>query len=210
MAFPQGETVARAAAGRLRGPVATVALLAAIPLEERVDGSLCLVTADNSQWMFSLASTSVDAASQLVVVPTAGAGAWLRVDKYCNLKLAVGFATANAAVLFTVPVGFRIRPTRPLWEVTTGWTGGASSAIGLSSSNAAFSTQGDLLGGAAGDLAATLITASPGPFVGAAGTKIAGAAPVVLAAGDTVRFDRIVSAFTAGAGFAHLPVEILA
>src|SRR4051812_19000850 len=110
MAYPQGETLSRAVAARVHAPVATTALLAAIPLEERIDGSLCLVTADNSNWMFSLASTSVDTTSQLVVAPSAGAGAWLRVDKYCDLKLACDFTTADAAVLFTVPVGFRVRP----------------------------------------------------------------------------------------------------
>lgn len=213
MALPTGETAGRSAGNRIHLPVATTALLAAIPAEERIDGMVCAVTdgtqGSASNWVFSAASAAVDATSQLVVTPTVGTGAWLRTDKLVDLKIAVDFNKADAAVLFTVPTGFKLRIPRAFWEVTLGFTGGAASTIGLSSSNTGVATKGDLLGAAAGDAAAVLIVASPGPYVGAAGAKTAGAAPVVLVAADTIIFNRITSAFTAGTGFAHVLAELV-
>lgn len=206
MGYPQGETLARAVATRLHAPVATVSALAAIPAEERQDQMLCVVTADNSNWIFAASSTATDSTNQLVVAPSAGSGAWLRVDKQLDLKFAFDFNATDAQVLFTVPTGFRLQPTRPFWEVTTPFSGGASSAIGLSSSNASYSTKGDLLGGASGDVAAGLTAG----FRGTVGAKVASLGLVVLVATDTIRFDRITSAFTAGAGFVHFPVEQIA
>ncbi len=122
-----------------------------------------------------------------------------------TLQLPVGFATADAAVIFTVPTGKRLFVGRPFWEVTQAWTGGSSSAIGLSSSNAAYNTKGDLLGGATGDVLAGLTVG----FKGTIGAKLASNGVVVLVGGDTVRFDRITSAFTAGAALVHFPVRLL-
>ena len=63
-----------------------------------------------------------------------------------------------------------------------------------------------LMGGAAGNVAADLVAG----FRGTIGTKLAAAQPpVVLIAGDTVRWDRITSAFTAGTGIVHFPMEIV-
>lgn len=121
------------------------------------------------------------------------------------LTFPVGFATADAAVLFTVPTGLRLQIGRAFWEVTTGFTGGASSAIGISSNNTKYNTKGDLLGGVAGDVAATLVAG----FSGTVGTKTASLGLVVLNAGDVIRFDRITSAFTAGAGLVHVPVQLV-
>ena len=210
MAYSTGETLARAAANAQHLNVATVTALSLLPKEECVDGMRCVVTADNSSWVFSIASTAVDTTLQLAVQPSGAAfpGCWLRADRFVDLKLAISFATADAALLFTVPAGFRIRPTRPLWEVTAPFAGGTASTIGLSSNNSAYNTKGDLLGGAAGDAAAVLVSTTPGPFVGAAGTKITGA--VVLVATNTILFNQIASAFTSGAGFAHVPVELMA
>ena len=122
-----------------------------------------------------------------------------------TLQLAATFATADAAVLFTVPADTRLLIGRVLWEVTTAWTGGTSSAIGLSSSNAAYNTKGDLLGGATCDVLAGLTAG----FKGTVGAKLASDGVVVLIAGDTIRFDRITSVFTAGVGIAHVPVYLL-
>lgn len=116
------------------------------------------------------------------------------------IRVAVGFGTANNAVLYTAEE--RILLVKALWEVTAAFTGGASSAIGLSSSNSAYSTAGDLLGGASGDVLAGLTVG----FRGTVGAKLASEGVVVLAAGDTVKFNRITSAFTAGAGYVHLLV----
>ena len=123
----------------------------------------------------------------------------LAAGSVVDLPFAVGFATADAAVLGTMPAGAKLLLVRGYWEVTADWTGGASSAIGLSSSQVGNTTKGDLLGGAAGDLAAGLTI---GVRAGTIGADIAGG--VILLAGATVRFDRIVSNFATGAGYAHL------
>lgn len=119
------------------------------------------------------------------------------------IKVAIDYSTADAAVLFTVPAGHNLRVNRAWWNVQTGFSGGSSSAIGISSSNAAYATKGDLLGGASGDVAASLVAGQKGGTVGA---KVSGNQVVVLVPGDTVKFDRVTSAFTAGAGYLMLEV----
>ena len=123
---------------------------------------------------------------------------------FVNLKLPIAAADADAKVLYTVPANMKLLILVAFWEITADWTGGTDSAIGLSSSAAPHSTKGDLLGGSGGDVLASL-TAAIGFTQGTIGVSYS-AAPklVVLPAGATVRFDRVVSAFTAGAGFAHL------
>ena len=121
-----------------------------------------------------------------------------------TLKLAISSATADGAVLFTVPAGHYLRVNRSYWNVQTGFTGGTSSAIGLSSSNAGYATNGDLLGGASGDLTATL--GSAGIKGGTLGAKFGSNGVILLAPGDTIKFDRIASAYTAGAGYAMVEV----
>jgi hypothetical protein len=119
-----------------------------------------------------------------------------------TVKCAISKDTADAAVIFTVPAGAgRVRLNRAYWQNTTAWTGGTNSAIGLSSSNADYNTKGDLLGGAGGNVAAALGAGYKGGTVGA---EMGSNLVVVLKPGDTIRFDRIVDAFTAGAGFAML------
>ncbi len=200
-----------AVSGAMRAPVANVAALTALVVTAITTGTLCLVESDNtgrpSIWMYSSTSTATDATKQLVAAPDAGAGAWLLQSASVVLKLAVGFATADAAAIFTLPAGSRLFVRRAYWEVVTGFTGGAASAIGISSDNTAYSTKGDVLGGAAGDVAATLISTTPGPFVGTAGAK--SALPIVLSPTNIVRFDRITSAFTAGAGYVHVVADVL-
>lgn len=128
------------------------------------------------------------------------------VEQY--LVFPVTFATADATVLFTVPTGVRVKIGRMFWEVTTGWTGGSSSAIGCRSSNTAYNTKGDLLGGASGDVAATLVTATANGFCGTIGAKLSSQALVVLVAGDTIKFDQITSAFTAGVANIICPMAV--
>jgi len=122
------------------------------------------------------------------------------------LNLAISSATANGAVLFTVPDGHYLRINRAWWNVQTGFTGGSSSAIGLSSSNSAYSTAGDILGGSSGDVAATLVSTGGGQKGGTIGAKFGSNGVVVLGPGDTIKFDRITSAFTAGSGYAMIEV----
>lgn len=119
------------------------------------------------------------------------------------LKLAIGFGTADGAVLYTVPAGHNLRINRAWWNVQTAFTGGSSSAIGIDSSNAAYNTAGDILGGATGDVEADLAAGQKGGTVGA---KMSSNQVVVLVPGNTIRFQRITSAFTAGAGYLMLEV----
>lgn len=118
------------------------------------------------------------------------------------LKLPISFALADAAVLYTVPANIpKLRLLSFLWEPTTSFSGGSSSAIGLSSSNTTYTTKGMLHGGSAGDVAAAL---TAGYHAGTVGTGIsADPKAIILVAGNTIRFDRITSVFTAGAGYVH-------
>jgi hypothetical protein len=180
------------------------AALAALDPFERVAGDI-MVVADGSQWIYSATSAAVDPTQNLVLTPPDGKGAWLRIDEVVDLSISLDFTVADAAVLFTVPVGCRLMVRRGYWEVVTAFTGGNQSALGLSSTNPNFGTKGDVLGGATGDVAATLV---PGFQLGTIGAKTAGG--VLLTAGNAIRFDRIASAFAAGAGNAHLVCDVLA
>lgn len=161
-----------------------------------------------THFQFRVGYAGTDSTAQLVVGPATGAtGKWVCVDPVMNIQIPSStftFNLADAATLFTVPTGFRLLIQRVMIEIGVAWTGGAASAIGISSSNANFNTKGDLLGGATGDVAAGLASG----FQGTIGTKIAQSLatrpPVVLNAGETIRFDRITSAFTAGVGVLNI------
>jgi len=129
---------------------------------------------------------------------------------YKHLKLPIAFGTANSAVLFTVPTlpngcaGLYIG--RAWWEVTTSFTGGASSAIAITTSNTNYNATGALLGGA-GEVAATLVSTGAKYKPGTLGASYAATnGIIVLATADTIVFQRVTSAFTAGAGFVHLDI----
>lgn len=185
---------------------ATLATLKAIPLLARVDGGMWVVIADGSLWRFAATSTLSDD-GVLVTAPTVSGGAYLRMDREIDITAAVTFATADAAVLYTVPTGFQLQLGVPYHHVTTTWAGGSSSAIGASSSNGGMSTKGDVLGGSGGDVAATLV--STGAYSkGTVGAKI-GKPAALLVAGETLIFDRITSVFTSGVGVYHFPAKVL-
>jgi hypothetical protein len=191
--------------------VATVAALRAIGALARAEGMKVMIVADGSLYRFAATSVLTDDIASpgagFVVAPTAGTGAWIRETTVCDLQIAVTSATADATVLYTVPVGFRFRVTVPFWSVSVTFTTGTAGAAGLSSANAGLSTKGDLLGGATGDLVATLV--STGAYAkGTVGAKI-GKPPAILSAGDTIRFDLIAGTYTAGTGIAHVPVEMI-
>jgi hypothetical protein len=125
------------------------------------------------------------------------------------LALPIAFGTADAAVLYTVPTGLRMFVHRAAWEVTSSFTGGTSSAIGVSSDDTSANTKGDILGGASGDVAATLVSTGVPIKGGTVGAKFGSNGCICIAAGKVLRFDRITSAFTAGAGFVHAQVSFL-
>lgn len=205
-----GPLLAREVSARISRPVASVAALAAIPPDMRADGQiLCL--GDGSLWRFSQASTASDSSRNLVVAPDSGNGRWLRLPGSMRLVLPFTHATADAAPLLTMPTGALFLVRKAFWTIDTDLTGGASSAIGVSSNKTGFTTKGDLLGGATGDVAASL-TAALSPANGTIGPKLDTVAELHAAlwkAGDTFRYDRITSAFTAGAGAVNIVGDLL-
>ena len=185
---------------------ATLAAAKAIPAASKQDGAVYTFKDSGQQWRY-VASSVLTGDDVLVATPTDTLGRFIRVDTDVDITAAVTFATADAAVLYTAPAGFQLALGVPYQHVTTSWTGGTSSAIGSSSSASGLTTKGDLLGGAAGDVAAGLL--STGAYAkGTKGTDI-GSPGALLVGGDTILFDRITSVFTAGAGVNHYPVRVL-
>lgn len=181
--------------------IATATALANIAATDarRTDGSVVML-ADGSQWRFHSTSSAADTTSTVVITPAVGSGRWLRLTGAVDLALtAVDYTTADSAVVFTMPVGARLRVARMYMVNSIAWSGGTNSAIGFSSSQSPHNTKGDLHGGAGGELTAA---AGTGAKEGTIGADLA--AGVILEAGATVIFDRIVSVYTAGAGVPHI------
>lgn len=209
-----GDQAARLVSQRVAAPVATVAALKALTAAQRVAGMQVIITADGTRWRFHDTS-ALTGDDILTIAPTAGSGRWLRLPGACDLACPIAFGTADAAILLTMPAGARLQVDDLFWEVTADWTGGTSSAIGVSSSNKAaptnWTTKGDLLGGASGDVLATLV-ASVGIVAGTVGTDmdtVAKRRGAIWKATETFRFDRIASAFTTGTGFVHIVGNLL-
>jgi hypothetical protein len=145
----------------------------------------------------------------LVITPTESVGRLLLAPGY-NFDLAIAFtyAKADAAAHLTSPnTGFLAMLGRSYWEITANFTGGSSSAIGASLGAAPHSTKGDVLGGAGGDVAATLV-ASGGKLLGTIGADVAGG--ILWKGNVALRHDRIVDAYTAGTGYLHAVGRMLA
>ena len=188
--------------------VATLTALKAIPAKSRDHGAVKHVEADHSQWYFH-SSSALDGDDALVAEPASGSGRWLRMPGRAYLSLPFTFETADATALLTLQAGQQLRLWDLYWEISTDLTGGASSAIGVSSNKTGYSTKGDLLGGATGDVAASL-TEALSPTVGTIGAKLDGDdARAIFIEANTIRFDRITSAFTAGAGNVVVVADIL-
>jgi hypothetical protein len=190
--------------------VATKAALSAIVAASRFAGMLVMVRADGSMWRFDATSTATeDEGQELVIEPDAGSGRWIANDKFKVLKLPIDYTMSDGDAILTVPADMVLRLAAfPYWEVTTGFTGGSSSAIGVSTSVSGYETGGDILGGASGDVAATLVA---GIAAGTAGGELddnVGLHALALVEADELQFDAITSAFTAGAGFVCVPVAI--
>lgn len=192
--------------------VATLAALKALDdVGDLVHGNEMLVDADGSRWVFH-STSALTGDDILVVTPTAtayaSAGRWLRCVGRTTLYLPFTFATADGATLLTVPTGCVLKLDSAHWKITTAMTGGSSSAIGVAATGA--TTAGDILGGSSGDVAATLTAGTKAGTVGTLMDTDAELHARLLVAGDTVTFERITSAFTAGAGAVGLVVDILA
>jgi len=190
--------------------VATLAALKGISARVRDHGQVRHVEADNSQWYFH-STSAVTGDDILAATPTSGPGCWLRMPGAANLVLPFTFDTADAAVMLTVPAGCRLLLRKFYWTIAANLTGGAASAIGVSSTKTGFTTKGDLLGGAAGDVAAALTTALS-PANGTIGAKMDSVTELHTALWvptDIIRFDRITSAFAAGSGAINVVADIL-
>ncbi len=206
-----GDTAAIAVSARIAAPVASLTELKAIPANRRDAGMLAVNTTDGSRWRFH-GTSALTGDDILVVAPSAGSGRWLRDLGAAELAMPIAFGTADAAVLLTVPAGCLLKIDEFAWKVSANWTGGSSSAIGVSSSNkTSLTTKGDLLGGATGDVEATLVAASGLCAMGTIGAgydTLAKRRPLWIPT-ETIRFDRITSAFTAGTGFVLAAATIL-
>jgi hypothetical protein len=205
-----GDQAAREVSERHAGTYATKAALQAVSASSRSDGQLAFVRADRSTWMFDVASVlTTDEASALALEPTAGAGCWLRADNAFVAKLPVAFGMADGATIWTIPEGFAVRASGlPYWEVTAAWTGGSSSAIGIASSRTGFTAAGAVLGGAGGDVLATLVAGIAAGTIGTGFDSLAEIQAALFEEGDTFTYEEITSAFTAGSGFVCMPIHI--
>ncbi len=192
--------------------VATIAAVKALAASSRYNGQLVHCRANQSNWHFnSTATMSEDTAQELCLEPDAGSGRWIRDDKAFVLKVPVAYTNTDGEALETIPESFALRlGGQPYWEVTAGFTGGSSSAIGISSNITGYEVAGDLLGGASGDVAATLVA---GIDVGTIGDELGdqvGLHALLFEEGSEFQNDRITSVFTAGSGFACFPVFVAA
>lgn len=178
------------------------------PRADLVDGMA--FTIDGAEWRYSASSALAADDILTVELETTSTGRLLRQPGFIELSLPFTFATADGASLYTMPSGAIIKPLDFYWSVAVGLTGGVGSAIGVSSTKVGYNTAGDLLGGATGDVAATLV---PGArILGTVGTTWGTTAErrALFVAGDAIRFNRIASAFTAGSGAVKIPALLLA
>jgi hypothetical protein len=205
-----GDSSARDLSRRIAAPVASIAALAVYGINDAANGQLALDVATGNLWKFS-AACALAGDNIFVAGSGSGNGRWLHVPGLRTLVMPITFATADAAVLATVPTGAVLMPEEFYWTISTSWTGGSSSAIGVSSNKTGFSTKGDLLGGASGNVLADLTTVlSPTLGTIGAGFDTLAKRRALWVAGNTFRFDRIASVFTAGAGAVNAKVSLLA
>lgn len=206
-----GVTGPTGATGSGPGTSASRTTLKAVPAAGRYDGQLVMVLTDGSLWRFDADHAGdTDVAEELILVPDAGTGRWLRADKAFTAKIPIAFGMDDGELIWTIPAGFVVRLTGlPFWEVTTGWTGGTASTIGIASDVTGYDTAGDILGGAAGQ--ATAVLGTEGIKPGTIGPKLDTPAEVqafVMVEGDSLTYEEITSAYTAGDGFVCVPVSV--
>src|SRR5690606_28687056 len=119
------------------------------------------VRLDNGNTYVYDAFSTITADGAFVIEPDNHVGRFLLAPgRHFDLALPISSALADAAGLATVPSGWDLMLGRSYWEVTENWTGGSSSSIGISSDQSPHNTKGDILGGASGDVAATLVAAA--------------------------------------------------
>lgn len=159
-----------------------------------------MILVGNALFAWRPASLANDATNQVAIRPTiidsGDPGRFEIASSTFAISMAHTFSTADNDILFTVPTGFRLIAQRLFHRITTGYVN-ANGRVGASSSNSAYNTAGDLIGGSGGDAAAALTI---GVRVGTIGTKFGSNGAVELIAGDTIKWNVIAAGYTAGAG----------
>ncbi len=200
-----GGTVTRVAVS-VATMTALKALVAANPA--RTHGNEVMVDADQSVWYFH-SSSVLTGDDILVATPAAGTGCWLRRPGAVCLEMPIACGMSDHTALLTLPTGCAFKLESAHWRITTGFSGGSSSAIGIQSTS--FATAGDILGGASGELTATIGTA--GRKAGTVGVKLDTVAEIhadLFAAAEVFYYEKITSTYDAGAGFACLVGTLIA
>lgn len=189
--------------------VATVAAAQALGVDDR-DGVILVRSTlfGLGRFRWDADSLANDTSGQLAIRPTSidsgDPGRWVRDEAAFPIYVESTFSTANNAVLYTVPTGFRLQLiSRPFATVTQSYASVGGASLGLSSSNSAYNTAGDLFGGATGSLSAAL---AAGIRAGTIGGKVSSQGLVVLVESDTIKYDLFTSTFEAGAAKFCLPV----
>lgn len=162
----------------------------------------------DGRYRWSATSTRNDSTGQLAIRPdyieSADPGRWLRDDVFFQLVVQVSHETVDDGVLYTLPSDVRMQLVgRPFADVSVSFASVGGAALGISSSNAAYNTDGDLFGGASGSLSAALAAGLRGGTIGA---KLASSGLVVLVGGDTIKANLFTSTFEAGAAKVYFPV----
>jgi hypothetical protein len=188
--------------------LASVTALSNVAVASRYNGMIAELT-DGSLWRFVSAST-LTGDNLLVVTPVAGTGRWVLLPGSVDVPLPVTSGTADGAVLLTLQSGMRLIPRNAYWDVTSAFTGGSASALGASSNKAGFTTNGWLAGGTTGDVAATLTVGVTAGFIGLGINTATAQWGAIFVSGDTVKLNRITSAFTTGAGNLHVVGSLVA
>lgn len=188
----------------------SAAELGALRKDQRWDGMTAVLPAGRYIWD---AASSLTGDGQLVIAPDDGATGRFLLDAGQEVKLSFPFTfeTLDAAALLTMPAGAYLWPTKIWWNISADMTGGVASTIGVSTNVSGYDVKGDLLGGAAGDAAATL-TAALSPALGTIGAKWGSVSErrFMLRPTNVLRFDRITSAFAAGAGSVEMTAHVVA
>lgn len=204
--------------------VATRTALSTIAASARFDGMLAQVLTDNSLWRFNATSTAAAdytgtaavplgavTSANLVIVPTAGAGRWIRADKTFVARYAFVQATADNVALCTVPVGMALRVLGlPYIDFTAVVAGDNARRVGASGSFGAF-------GGNAGDFIGSTQPVA-GPVASTLGADFAAAVgdtqtfvlyqTCLIREGETITYDILVPGTGTADGMICVPVSL--
>ncbi len=158
-------------------------------------------------FMFVLGNTQADD-GMFALAPTTNpsGGKWICCDPVVWLKIPWTFSVANNTAMFTMPTGMRAALiNKPFWEITINAGGGG----GAGAHTTTLTTPGTLVGAASGDVAANLTTTNK--FWGSRGTGFSGGTAIgpVIDSAEQIIYDVNGAAFTSGAGYLHIGLQLL-